>query len=252
MFRLKTLLEKNKKQDLLSKLETGNYFGVQSNKRLFRGENKENVEKYKKLELGRRGDPKDTPVIVDEVVEAIRKRHFEEIASRQKSLFVTGKFNVARGYGEATYVFVPKSANAWWSPNDAYTDFLFEVEAEFGFMKRWINYKENTDEGLPNHPVVDFANSVNIGNIKNAAKISADVYEQVVNGEIEKDFEELTIRLRKAFVYIQQYFESLNPYRGDIDSRYIHEILVEGDHVLLVAKDWFNSTIEPKLYKQER
>lgn len=252
MLELKSLLRENKKQNLLSRLETGNYYGVQTNKRLFRGEKKENVEKFKKLEIRKRGDPKDTAVLVDEVVEAVRKRHFSDIASRQRSLFVTGKSNVARGYGEATYVFVPKSANTWWSPNDAYTDFLFEVEAEFNFMKRWINYKQNTEAGLSSHIVVQFASAVHKENIKEAAKIAADIYKKVINNKIKKDFEELTIRLRKTFVYIQQYFKSLSPYRGEVDSRYVHEILVEGDHVLLVSKDWFNSTIEPELYKQER
>lgn len=239
--KLQDLLLENEKNHLLDLLTSGEYYGVQRNQRLFRGG--ESVEKFQKTEIQKRPEPRNTSKLVDEIVEAIRKKHYSQVASRQKSIFVTGKADVARGYGDAAYVFVPKSSNCWWSANDAYTDYFVEVENLLPRIEKITKSMGSSGSSLHK-----FGEAITNKNINKASSLSVRIFSDVMETGVNADSNELLIQIKKIFNYIRQYFESLGKYKGDVRSRHIHEILVEGDHIILAEKNWFNTTIEPKFY----
>jgi len=243
--KLQNLLIENEKNRLLDLLTSGEYHGVQRNQRLFRGG--ESVEKFQKIEIQERAEPRNTSKLIDEIVEAIRKKYYPEVASRQKSIFVTGKTDVARGYGEATYVFVPKSANCWWSANDAYTDYFVQIEE---LLPRIDALAKRKDTGTSS--LIRFGEAVGNKNISEASKLASQIYGDVMETGAKTYSDKLFVQVKKTFNYISQYFESLNEYNGEVRSRHVHEILVEGDHVILAEKNWFNSTIEPEFYRKQR
>jgi len=239
--KLQDLLFENKKSRLLGLLTSGEYHGVQRNQRLFRGG--ESVDKFQKIEIQERPEPRNTSKLIDEIVEAIRKEYYPEVASRQKSIFVTGKADVARGYGEAAYVFVPKSANCWWSANDAYTDYFVQIEELLPRIDA-LAKREDTSTGS----LIRFGEAVANKNINEASKLASQIYGDVMKTGAKASSDELLVQVKKTFNYVRQYFESLNEYDGEVRSRHVHEILVEGDHIILVEKNWFNTTIEPEFY----
>lgn len=240
--KLQNLLLESEKNRLLDPLTSGEYYGVQRNQRLFRGG--ESVEKFQKTEIQERPEPRNTSKLVDEIVEAIRKEHYPRVASRQKSIFVTGKADVARGYGDDVYVFIPKSANCWWSANDAYTDYFVEVE---NLLPRIEKIAKNI--GFDESPLGKFGEAVANKNVNKTSNLAARIFSDVIETGVKADSNELLIQVKKIFNYIRQYFESLSEYKGAISSRHVHEILVEGDHILLAEKNWFNTTIEPEFYR---
>ncbi len=240
--KLQELLLENEKSQLLDLLTSGEYYGVQRTQRLFRGG--ESVEKFRKIGIQKRTEPRNTSKLFDEIVEAIRKKHYPQAASRQKSIFVTGKADVARGYGDAAYVFIPKSANCWWSANDAYTDYFVEIEKLLPRLEKIAKSGESDGSFLDK-----FGEAVANKNVNKAPIFAAEIFKNIMETGVGADSNELLIQVKKIFNYIRQYFESLNKYKGGIRSRHIHEILVEGDHILLAEKNWFNTTIEPKFYR---
>ncbi len=240
--KLQDLLLENEKSRLLDLLTSGKYYGVQRNQRLFRGG--ESAEKFKKIKIQERNEPRNTSKLVDEIVEAVRKEYYPQVASRQKSIFVTGKADVARGYGEAAYVFIPKNANCWWSANDAYTDYFVEIEK---LLPRIEKIAKNID--FDGSSLGTFGEAVANKNINKTSNLAAEIFSDVMETDIKANSNELLIQVKKIFNYIRQYFESLSKYKDDIRSRHVHEILVEGSHIILAEKNWFNSTIEPEFYR---
>jgi len=243
--KLQNLLAENDKNKLLGLLTSGEYYGVQRNQRLFRGG--ESVDKFRKIKIQERPEPRNTSKLIDEIVEAVRKEYYPEAASRQKSIFVTGKADVARGYGEAAYVFVPKSANCWWSANDAYTDYFARIEELLPHIGTIAKHGDSDESYL-----IKFGEAVANENVNKASKTAAEIFGDVMKADVKTSSDELLVQVKKTFNYISQYFESLNEYDGDMQSRHVHEILVGGGHVILAEKNWFNSTIEPKFYRKQR
>lgn len=252
------LLENNKKEKLLKLLKSGNYYGVREEKKFYRGE-KADIDTFKRKTIRNNRKPLDTPGIIDSMVECVRKNHYSDKPSRQKSKFATGKQFVAKSYGQVYYMFVPKSANSWWSRHDAWTDYFSRIDGGLENVKKsYENLSNSNIDDVKNKseilPTIKFGYYLKNGKNKKVCEVIENSYHNI------KNYDDYNVKYSnfpnlKPFLYdvskvlesFESYFHELKKYEGDIDSNSIRELTVEGDHYLVANMKWFDQNVKPML-----
>lgn len=264
MIRFKKLLTEAKKADELADLlKTGRFWGVNLDRRFYRGirpDSRAHTETFQAVPIRKDRRSLNTHPFIDELVEQVRKRYYSEIASRRRSAFISPKIDIARGYGEIYYVFVKKSANAWWSSNDAYTDFFTEsrfVLDDLLSTDAPSNYDEFVSQEIQNDEELskffDFFKALTSKNKKQAIQIAAENFdilhdiEYVFRLNQNPHLREIARDIVEMMEPIKSYHDSLKEYDGSTEHQFIHELIVEDDEIIVANKKWFDVNVDPIL-----
>jgi hypothetical protein len=198
--------------------------------------------------------PKDTPVQVHNAIDDMFHRIFG-IRSRSGSIFLTGKYSTAGGYGSKVYSVFPTgtSYDIIWSPtiSDLWTDKIEDTEfmnlgSDVGEVMSYIEDSDfigDFDEEVNDELYREFEIDNNIKDFESEDDYNAARYDYIDDNSENRKNEKLKLKAEEMIEHIDNDFYHMIKYnykKGDIKGA-IHsnnEVMLSGTSYIAVRIDY--------------